>query len=145
MRALDSAAPGGIESQLNLSSDKYCQAAVSYVGVGTLIVLLTVLFGIPQRKAGHVVLLLPGFVFILLFAFLIFKRFRILTMILSVLAAARTVLFLVNFFGLNIEFSFRTFRFLVHESVFVYNPVFLVNGLLMVFICFMLVRAAWDL
>ncbi len=123
---------------------KFHQAALTYAGIGILVVLLTLLFAVPARKASLLLYLAPGIFFVLIFALLIYKNFRKLTMALCFLAGLRTVLFMLNFFGIHVEYPFLGFR--VHVLMTQpFRPIFLINSLLMVLIAYMLARAAWDL
>lgn len=123
------------------SQAKYHLAAYTYVSLGIVVVLLTFLFAVPARKAGLFLYLAPGFIFIIIFAFLVYKGFRKITIILSVLAGLRGLLFLTNFLGLHIEFPGTGFK---TQIIFTqpFRLVFLINSLLMAVICYMLGRAA---
>ena len=123
------------------SQAKYHLAAYTYVSLGIVVVLLTFLFAIPVRKAGLFLYLAPGFIFIIIFAFLVYKGFRKVTMLLSVLAALRAVLFLGNFLGLHIEFPGWGYK---TQVIFTqpFRLIFLINSLLMAVICYALLRAA---
>ena len=120
---------------------KYHLAAYAYAGLGTLVVLLTLFFAIPARKAGLFFYLGPGFIFIIIFAFLVYKGFRKITIILSVLAGLRGLLFLTNFLGLHIEFPGWGYK---TQVIFTqpFRLIFLINSLLMAVICYALLRAA---
>ena len=123
---------------------KFHQAALAYAGVGIIIVTLTLLFAVPGRKAHLLFTLAPGLFFVLVFAYLVYRGFRILTMILCILAGVRTLVFLLNFAGVHVEFMFNVMRFHI-LMVEPFRIIFLINGLLMAFITLMLARAAWDL
>ncbi len=123
---------------------KFRQAAVAYAGVGAIVIILTLLFAVPARKAGLLLSVAPGLFFVLVFAYLVYKKFRILTMVLGALAGVRTIIFLLNFLGLHVEFLFTGMSFHVLPTV-PFRPIFLINGLFTAFIAYMLARAAWDL
>ena len=123
---------------------KFRQAALTYAGIGILVVLLTLLFAVPARKASLLLYLAPGIFFVLIFALLIYKNFRKLTMALCLLAGLRTLLFMLNFFGIHLGSPFFGFRFHVLMTQ-PFRPIFLINSLLMALIAYMLARAAWDL
>lgn len=123
------------------SPQRYHLAAYAYAGLGMAVIALTFLFAVPARKATLLIYLAPGFLFILIFAFLIYKGFRKVTIVLSALAGLRALLFMTNFLGLHIEFpamGFRTQLFLTKP----FRLVFLINSMLMAVICLMLARAA---
>ncbi len=123
---------------------KFHQAALTYAGIGILVVLLTLLFAVPARKASLLLYLAPGIFFVLIFALLIYKNFRKLTMVLCLLAGLRSLLFMLNFFGIHLGYPFFGFR--VHVLMTQpFRPIFLINSLLMALIAYMLARAAWDL
>lgn len=123
---------------------KFHQAALAYAGLGFLVVILTLIFAVPQRKIVMFAYLAPGIFFVLIFAFFIYREARKLTMVLSLLAGLRTLLFLTNFFGVHIEFPFIGGKSQVFFSP-AFRLVFLVNGLLTALIAYMLARAGWDL
>jgi hypothetical protein len=128
-------------------SEKFHQAALVYL-IGTILVVLLTVFlgGTPERKSGELRSLIPAAIILPILAALIYKEFRILTKILAVLAGIRTLVFLLNFLGLQIGINFHsyTLRFST-ENLFTFNYLYLVTGLLTGFICYMLARAGWDL
>lgn len=102
------------------------QAAIAYVGIGGVIVILTTLF-IPEAhyRSGFVPLLIGIFVLLVL-SYFIFRGIRWLIFILTFLAAARTVWWIYSFFAFADE-----------ETRWVY----MINAVLNVFVIFMLARA----
>jgi hypothetical protein len=137
---------------------KFRQAAITYVGLGILVVLLTLGVGVPERKAAEVRSLIPAVVTVgllgamIYFALVVSRRSRALGKIFVFLiklfvvtSSLRAFNFLINFFGLRVEPHFGPFTLHFHPSQFTFHPVFLVNALLTAFIAYMLARAAWDL
>lgn len=103
--------------------------------------------GRPERKAREVFALLPALPVIAVFAFVLWRAYgwaTWLARILALLAAARTLLFLLNFLGMQARFSFRT-GIVLGPSAFAYDLTFLLTAVLTGIICAMLVRAGWDL
>jgi hypothetical protein len=127
--------------------EKFHQAAFAYLGGAILVVLLTIfLGGTPERKANEIRSLIPAAVILPILTILIYKEFRTLTRILSVLAGIRTFIFLSNFLGFQIGYDFQshTARFSA-ENLLTFNYLYLIMGFLTGFICYMLARAGWDL
>lgn len=137
---------------------KFRQAAITYVGLGILAVLLTLRVGVPERKAAEVRSLIPGVVAVGLLGAMIYfastisrrshalgKIVVFLTKLFVVTNGLRSLNFLINFFGLRLELHFGPFTLHFHLSQFTFHPIFLVNALLTAFIAYMLARAAWDL
>jgi hypothetical protein len=127
---------------------KFRQVAWAY-GLLSLVVVALNLFlgGTAERKGREVATLLPAIPVIALFAVLLWKAYPWVTWlarILALLAAARTLLFLLNFFGTQVRLSFRT-GIILSPSAFAYHPAFLLSAILTGIICAMLVRAGWDL
>lgn len=127
---------------------KFRQAAWAYGALGLLVVGLSLsLGGTPGRNGRELAALLPGIPVIALFAVLLWKAYRWVTWLaraLAVLAAARTLLFLLNFFGTQVRLSFRA-GIILGPSAFAYHPAFLLSAVLTGIICTMLARAGWDL
>lgn len=127
---------------------KFRQAAWTYGSLSLLVVGLSLfLGGTPERKGREVFALLPALPVVVVFAFVLWKAYgwaAWLARILAVLAAARTLLFLLHFFGMQVRFSFRT-GIVLGPSAFAYHPTFLLSAVLTGIICAMLVRAGWDL
>jgi len=128
-------------------TEKFHQAALTYLGGAILVVLLTLfLGGTPERKASEVRYLLFAVPVLAVLTLLIYKEHVLLTRFLAVLAGIRTLVFLSNFLGLRIGIDFRAFapQFST-ENLFTFNYLYLATGLLTGFICYMLARAGWDL
>ncbi len=136
---------------------KFREAAITYVGLGIIVVLLTLKVGVPERKAAEVRSLIPGVVAVGLLGAMIYFVPTIsrrsaasgtivvfLTKVFVVTNGLRSLNFLINFFGLRLESHFGPFTLHFHPSQFTFHPIFLVNALLTAFIAYMLVRAAWD-
>ncbi len=137
---------------------KFRQAAITYVGLGIAVVLLTLVVGVPERKAAEVWSLIPGVLAVGLLGTMIYfasaisvrsaalgKIILFLTKVLIVTNSLRSLNFLINFFGLRLESHFGPFALHFHLSQFAFHPIFLVNAYLTAFIAYMLARAAWDL
>jgi hypothetical protein len=138
-------------------TDKFRQAAVTYVGVGVVVIVLTLVAGTsPQRGTPPLVGLLIGATFVAIFGVVIYsyawvtkegarRTIAILTGIFVVTNALRTLQYLINFVGYRLEINFRTFNIAVHPSEFSFPIIFLTCALLMASITYMLARAAFDL
>jgi hypothetical protein len=138
-------------------TDKFRQAAVTYVGVGVVVIVLTLVAGTsPQRGTLPLVGLLIGATFVAIFGVVIYsyawvtkerarRTIAILTGIFVVTNALRTLQYLINFVGYRLEINFRTFNIAVHPSEFSFPIIFLTCALLMASITYMLARAAFDL
>lgn len=137
---------------------KLRQAAIAYVGLGIAVVLLTLVVGVPERKAAEVWSLIPGVVAVGLLGTMVYfassisrrsaplgKVVVFLTKVFAVTNGLRSLNFLINFFGLRLESHFGPFTLHIHLSQFTFHPIFLVNAYLTAFIAYMLARAAWDL
>jgi hypothetical protein len=136
---------------------KFRQAAVTYVGVGVIVIALTLVAGTsPQRGTPPLVGLLIGASFVVVFGAVIYsyawvtkewarRAIAILTGIFVVTNALRTLQYFINFLGYRLELNFKTFSIAVHPSDFSLPLIFLVCALLMACITYMLARAAWDL
>ncbi|MFQ5882570.1 MAG: hypothetical protein ACE5I9_08885 [Candidatus Methylomirabilales bacterium] len=137
---------------------KFRQAAITYVGIGIIVVLLTLGVGVPERKAAEVRSLIPGVVAVGLLGTMIYfapalarrsaalgKAVVFLTRVFVVTSGLRSLNFLINFFGLRLESHFGPFTLHFHVSQFTFHPIFLVNAVLTALIASMLARAAWDL
>jgi hypothetical protein len=103
------------------------QAAIVYVGIGVAIVVLTALF-IPEAhyRSGFLPLLI-GIAVLLVLSYFIYRGIRWLIVILTFLAAARTVWWVYSYFAFADE-----------ETRWVY----IMNAALNSFVVFMLARAA---
>jgi hypothetical protein len=138
-------------------ADKFRQAAVAYVSIGVVVIALTLVAGTSaQRGTPPLVGLLIGVIFVAMFAGLIYayawvtkrwarRAIAILTGILVVTNALRMLQYLINFAGFRLEINFRALNIAIHPSEFSFPLLFLVCGLLMACITYMLARAAFDL
>jgi hypothetical protein len=138
-------------------ADKFRQAAVTYLGLGILVIALTLVAGTsPQRGTPPLVGLLIVATVVAIFAVLIYsytwmtrdwvrRTIAILTGILVVTNALRAMQYLINFFGYRLEVRLKEFSVAVHPSEYSFPLLFLICALLMAGITFMLARAAWDL
>jgi hypothetical protein len=136
---------------------KFRQAAVTYVGMGIVVIALTLVAGTsPQRGTPPLVGLLIGASFVAIFGAMIYsyawvtkrwgrRTIAILTGIFVVTNALRTLQYFINFLGYRLELNVRAFSIAVHPSEFSFPLIFLVCALLMACITYMLARAAWDL
>ena len=137
--------------------DKFRQAAITYVGAGVIVIILTLIAGTsPRRGTPPITGLLIGVLFVGIFGALIFaygwvrdgwarKGIAVLTSLFVATNAIRTLQYLINFIGYRLEINFRQFGVAIHPSEFTFPILFLINTLLMGFITYMLARAAWDL
>jgi hypothetical protein len=138
-------------------ADKFRQAAVIYVGVGGVVIVLTLIAGVSaQRAAPPLIGLLIGMIFVAIFGIVIYayawvakgwarRGIAMLTGVFVVTNALRTVQYLINFLGYRLEINFKTAGLAVHPSEFSLPIIFLICALLMAGITYMLARAAWDL
>jgi hypothetical protein len=136
---------------------KFRQAAAAYVGMGIVVIALTLVAGTSaQRGTPPLIGLVIGAIFIALFGVVIYsygwvtrgwvrRSIAILTGILVVTNALRMLQYLINFLGYRLELNFRAFSVAVHPSAFAFPILFLICALLMAGITYMLARAAWDL
>jgi hypothetical protein len=138
-------------------ADKFRQAAVTYVGLGIVVIALTLVAGTsPQRGTPPLVGLLIGASFVAIFGVMLYsyawvtkrwarRTIAILTGIFVVTNALRTLQYFINFLGYRLELNFNAFSIAVHPSAFSFPLIFLICTLLMACITYMLARAAWDL
>jgi hypothetical protein len=138
-------------------ADKFRQAAMTYVGVGVIVIVLTLIAGTsPQRGTPPLIGLLIGAIFVAIFGMVIYsyawvtkgwvrRTIAILTGVFVVTNALRTLQYLLNFAGYRLEINFRAFSLALHPSEFSFPIIFLVCAILMAGITYMLARAAWDL
>jgi hypothetical protein len=68
-----------------------------------------------------------------------------LTGIFVVTNALRMLQYLINFVGYRLELHFKSPPIAIHPSEFSFPIIFLICGLLMACITYMLARATWDL
>ena len=130
---------------------------MTYVGVGIVVIALTLIAGTsPQRGAPPLVGLLIGAIFVAIFGVVIYsyawvtkewarRVIAILTGIFVVTNTLRMLQYLINFVGFRLELLFKLPPIAVHPSEFSFPIIFLVCGLLMAGITYMLARAVWDL
>jgi hypothetical protein len=138
-------------------ADKFRQAAVTYVGLGVVVIVLTLLAGTsPQRGTPPLLGLLIGAIFVAIFGVVIYsyawvtkgwvrRTIAILTGILVVTNALRMLQYLINFIGYRLELNLKGWSIAVHPSEFSFPIIFLICALLMAGITSMLARAVWDL
>jgi hypothetical protein len=138
-------------------ADKFRQAAMTYVGLGVVVIALTLVAGTsPQRGTPPLVGLLIGAIFVAIFGVVIYsyawvtkrwarRTIAILTGIFVVTNALRMLQYLINFVGYRLEINFKALSIAVHPSEFSFPIIFLICALLMAGITYMLARAAWDL
>jgi hypothetical protein len=136
---------------------KFRQAAVSYVGLGLIVIALTLFAGTSAaRGAPPLVGLLIGATFVGIFGLVIYAyawterswaqaAIRVLASILVLSNGLRALQYFVNFLGYRFEIDFRHVSLAIHPSVFSFPLIFLICALLMACITYMLARAAWDL
>ncbi|HXH09709.1 MAG TPA: hypothetical protein VNP04_08125 [Alphaproteobacteria bacterium] len=138
-------------------ADKFRQAALAYVGLGILVILLTLVAGTsPQRGTPPLVGLLIGAVFVALFGVIMYaygwvtsrwakRAIAVLAGIFVFTNGLRTLQYFINFLGYRFELNFSAMKVAIHPSEFSFPIIFLICALLMAFITYMLARAAWDL
>lgn len=138
-------------------ADKFRQAALTYVGVGVLVIILTLVAGTSaQRGAPPLIGLFIGATFVAIFGVMIYayawvtkawgrRIIAVLTGIFVVTNALRTLQYLINFLGYRLEIDFRALSLAIHPSEFSFPLIFLLCAILMAAITYMLARAAWDL
>ena len=138
-------------------ADKFRQAAISYVGLGATVIILTLVAGTsPQRGVPPLTLLLVGVVFVAAFGVILYayawltrrwlqRGIAVLAGILVATNALRALQYFINFLGYRLELNFKPFGIAIHPSVFHFPVLFLICALLMAGITYMLARAAWDL
>jgi len=114
------------------------QAALTYVGLGILVIFITFAAGlVPAGRANPVVELSIGGVFIILFATLIYRGWWPISALLIFSNTWRTVTYFNDGLGWHMELlPFSVTRI---EP----QPVAFVNAALMAIIVFMLSRSAW--
>jgi len=130
---------------------------MTYVGIGVVVIALTLLVGTSaQRGTPPLIGLLIGAIFVALFGVVIYayawvtrgwaKRIiAVVTGILVVTNALRTLQYFINFVGYRLELNFRELSVAIHPSAFAFPFIFLICALLMAGITYMLARAAWDI
>ena len=130
---------------------------MTYVGVGIVVIVLTLIAGTSaERGTPPLIGLLIGAIFVVIFGVVIYaygwvtkgwarRAIAILTGIFVLTNALRALQYLVNFLGYRLELNLRAINIAFHPSEFSFPMIFLVCALLMVGITYMLARAAWDL
>jgi hypothetical protein len=108
---------------------KYHQAAFSYVGIGVIIVILTMVFIPDMHYRSGIVPLLGGIAVLLVLAYFVYRGIRWLTIVLCVLALARSGWWIYSF----IAFADEDTRW-----------VYIMNALLNMVVVYLLARAAAD-
>ena len=106
---------------------RYQQAAFAYLGIGVVIVLLTIVYIPEAHYRSGIIPLLAGIAVLLVFTYFIYKGVRWLVIVLSVLALARSGWWVYSFTAFADE-----------ETRWVY----VINALLNLIVVYMLVRAA---
>lgn len=113
----------------NFNFNRFQQAAISYVGLGVVIVLITTFF-IPSShyRSGFIPLLI-GIVILLVISYFLFRGVKWLAYVLSLMALGRTAWWAYSFIAFGDEGS---------------SWVYVLNALLNSAILFMLIRAILD-
>ena len=106
---------------------KYHHAAYSYVGIGVVIVVLTVVFIPDAHHRSGFIPLLAGIVMLLALAYFVYRGIRWLAIVLSVLAMARSCWWIYSF----IAFADEEARW-----------IYIINAMLNMLVVYMLARAA---
>ncbi len=108
---------------------RYQQAAYTYLGIGVVIVLLTIVYIPEAHYRSGIIPLLGGIAVLLVFTYFIYRGVRWLALVLCVLALARSCWWVYSF----IAFADETTRW-----------VYIINALLNVVVVYMLAKAAAD-
>lgn len=121
------------------TSRNHRQAALTYVGLGILVILITFAAGlVPAGRANPIVELGVGAVFLIIFAVLIYRGWWVISALLIFSNTWRAVTYFNDGLGWHIELlSFSITR--IEPS-----PIAFVNAILMAVIVFMLARSAWT-
>ncbi len=106
---------------------KYHQAACSYLGIGVVIVILTIVFIPEAHYRSGIIPLLAGIAVLLVLTYFLYRGVRWLALVLCVLALARSCWWIYSFMAFADE-----------ETRWVY----IMNALLNVIVVYMLARAA---
>jgi hypothetical protein len=185
---------------MSARADKFRQAAVAYVGMGVIVIALTLIAGTsPERGTPPLKGLIIGAGFVVIFGALMYSYGwlergweiwqnrvqglavytswgtwhklivvyifpyiyfiyylikhgggpRVIVVVLAnffvVSNWLRMLQYFINFMGYRLELNFRPLSVAVHPSEFSFPIIFLICGLLMAGITYMLARAAWDL
>jgi hypothetical protein len=138
-------------------ADKFRQAALTYVGLGVVVIALTLFAGTSaQRGTPPLIGLLIGAIFVVIFGAVMYaygwvtqrwarRAIAILTGIFVLTNALRALQYFINFLGYRLELNFKPLNIAIHPSEFSFPMIFLICALLMAGIAYMLARAAWDL
>jgi hypothetical protein len=108
---------------------KYHQAAYSYLGIGVVIVILTIVFIPEAHYRSGIIPLLAGIAVLLALTYFLYRGVRWLALVLCVLALARSSWWIYSF----IAFSEEETRW-----------VYMMNALLNMVVVYMLARAAAE-
>jgi hypothetical protein len=122
----------------HLLASPHQAAALAYGGIGSLVIVLTFATGlVPAGRENPIVELGIGLVFIVLFAFLIYRGWWLISLLLVFSNSWRAITFLNDGLGWHVE--------LVPFSVTQIEPqpAAFLNAALMAVIVFMLARSAW--
>lgn len=112
---------------MGVNVTKYHQAAFSYVGIGVVIVILTMVFIPDMHYRSGILPLLGGIGVLLVLAYFVYRGIRWLTIVLCILALARSGWWIYSF----ISFADEDTRW-----------VYMMNALLNVVVVYMMARAA---
>ena len=114
------------------------QAALTYVGLGLLVIVITFAAGlVPAGRANPIAELGVGAVFLIIFAVLIYRGWWVISAVLILSNTWRVVTYFND--GLGWHMELRSFSLTPVEP----QPVAFVNAALMAVIVIMLVRSAW--
>ena len=122
----------------NDTSRYHRQAALTYVGLGALVIFITFAAGlVPVGRTNPLAELGIGLVFVIIFAFLIYRGWWIISALLIVSNTWRVVTYFNDGLGWHMELRSRSITPIEP------SPVAFVNAALMVVIVVMLARSAW--
>jgi hypothetical protein len=108
---------------------RYHQAAYSYLGIGVVIVILTIVFIPEAHYRSGIIPLLGGIAVLLVLAYFVYRGIRWLVIVLSVLALARSCWWIYSF----IAFADEETRW-----------VYMMNAMLNTVVVYMLAKAAAE-
>lgn len=127
-----------MNDELANSSRYHRQAALTYVGLGALVIVITFAAGlVPAGRSNPIAELGIGLVFIIIFAALIYRGWWPISALLVFSNTWRAVTYFND--GLGWHMELLPFSLTQIEP----SPVAFVNATLMVVIVFMLTRSAW--
>lgn len=119
-------------------SSYHRQAALTYLGLGLLVIIITFAAGlVPAGRGNPLIELSIGGLFIIVFAALIYRGWWLVSAVLVFSNAWRAVTYLNDGFGRHVELV--PFSITQTEP----SPVAFVNAALMAVIVIMLARSAW--